>query len=149
MVQRDVCASLQSRQLTGRLRELGLPTAVRDLRRLALSVREAVSQIERPPVYREFCSRTRGDRLSLQFVEFCIPVTPFHMDFDGITSSQQKRPIEKSWTALLKKFLTKIARTAAATTSLWAFAGHGTCTSQNRMCTGARIISNRDISGWN
>ena len=69
MVQRDVCASLhlQSRHLTGRLRELGLPTAVRDLRRLALSVREAVCQIEPPPVYRECCSRTLGDRYPISY----------------------------------------------------------------------------------
>ena len=89
MVQRDICASLhlQSWHLSGRLRGLGLPTAVRDLRRLALSVREAVAQSEPPPVYRACCSRAPGDRLSLQFIELFIPVTPFHIDFDGVLGS--------------------------------------------------------------
>ena len=90
VTQKVICDSLHLSvsYLNGRLRSLGLPTSARQLRKLAVSVQEMVCNFAAPPVYVALRSAWRDDRLSLQFVEFCIPFNVPTAGTDPINSTR-------------------------------------------------------------
>ena len=87
--------------LTGRLRAVGLPTAASQLRAMAMSVADRVMGLDPPPFYRYYRSLAPGDRLSLQCAEFCVPVSPFHIDFDGLLRNRIEWSYDQKFVSFL------------------------------------------------